>query len=174
MLYYVSMDIYDFSGKPDDLKMIPKEDGMGEKSLGLDVDMAYWNKKEDELVGYFEGDDVDMAKLKALKEFKRQLECTIETFKIAKDNVERGIERIWKDMGMEGGRILIAKKCKADFVPYVGEYVVWEEENGWWFGIGEGNRLARDLNFKVGIREEEAEELGRRYEEFVGYLKEKH
>ena len=76
-------------------------------------------------------------------------------------------------MGMEGGRILVAKECNADYLPLVGEYVVWKDKDKWWFGIGEGDKLARDLGFKIEVDEEQAEELERRYEEFVGYLEEK-
>lgn len=53
----------------------------------------------------------------------------------------------------------------------VGEYVVWKDKDKWWLGIGEGDRLARDLEFKIEIDEEEAEELERRYEEFVEHLR---
>ena len=170
-MYYVSMDLYNFSGVLSDLTVFPRGDGNEEEYPGLST--CYWDKREGKLWGYFKGENVDEVKLKAFREFEKWLETAIEGLKIVRNNVERGIKCVWDNMGMKGGRVIIAKKCEVDYLPLVGEYVVWKDKDKWWFGIGEGDRLARDLEFKIEIDEEEAEELERRYEEFVGYLEEK-
>lgn len=72
-------------------------------------------------------------------------------------------------MEREMQRAIMAKECGADYLPYVGEYVVWKEEDKWWFGVGEGNALAQDLRFKVGVDEETKRKLVERYERFQEY-----
>lgn len=167
MLYYVSMDLYNFSGVSCDLTVFPKGDENRKEYQGLNVNMCYWDKKEDKLLGYFVGKNVNEARLEALREFEGWLDSRIAGLERVRKNVRYGIEAVWDNMGIKGGRAIIAKKCEVDYLPLVGEYVVWKDKDKWWLGIGEGDRLARDLEFKIEIDEEKAEELERRYEEFV-------